>query len=76
MRQIQTDPGDISSAANYAVAFILAGQSTTTATVGSGYAVALGNSGTTDPVRLVKYSSGVQGTVTNHFLVSRVNRFW
>ncbi len=64
MRQITTDPGGFASG-SYGLAFILAGESTTNNTTGNGYAVVLGQSGTTDPVRLVSYASGLQGTLTN-----------
>ncbi len=63
MRQIRTDPAGLASG-SYGVAFVLAGTSTTTSTVGSGYMVVLGQSGATDPVRLAKYSAGV-ATSTN-----------
>jgi hypothetical protein len=64
MRQIRTDPAGF-VVGSYGVAFILAGSASTGATAGSGYAVALGQSGTTDPIRLIKYNNGVQGTITN-----------
>lgn len=57
MRQIQTDPGGFNSG-SYGVAFILAGETTTTNSTGKGYAVVLGQGGTTDPVRLVSYTGG------------------
>lgn len=63
MRQSKTDPGGFGST-SYGVAFILAGTSNTTRDTGTGYAVALGGSGSTDPIRLIKYSSGL-GTSTN-----------
>ena len=63
MRQIRTDPAGFGSG-SYGVAFILAGTSNTTRDTGTGYAVALGGSGSTDPIRLIKYSSGL-GTSTN-----------
>ncbi|HNI43733.1 MAG TPA: hypothetical protein PK230_03495 [Chitinophagales bacterium] len=65
MRQIRTDPAALTSAASYAPAFILAGTSSTNNNTGSGYAIVLGQSGTVDPVRLVKYSAGIQGTTTD-----------
>ena len=64
MYQERTDPAGFGSGA-YGVAYILAGTSTTNNNTGSGYAVALGNSGATDPIRLVRYASGIQGTMTN-----------
>lgn len=64
MRQIRTDPAGFGSGA-YGVAFIIAGTSTTNNNTGSGYAVVLGQSGSTDAIRLVRYASGIQGTMTN-----------
>lgn len=64
MRQIRSDPAGFASG-SYGVAFILGGTSTTAATAGNGYAVVLGQSGSTDPIRLVKYTNGLQGTMTN-----------
>ncbi len=63
MRQIRPDPAGF-SAGSYGVAFVLAGSSANAATEGSGYAVVLGQSGATDPVRLVAYVNGLQGTLT------------
>lgn len=63
LRQIRADPAGFGSG-NYGVAFILAGSSTTTNNSGTGYALALGQSLTTDPLRLVKYSAGIS-TSTN-----------
>ena len=64
MQQIRTDPAGF-GLGSYGVAFILAGQSTTSATAGNGYAVVLGQSGSVDSIRLVSYTSGLQGTLTN-----------
>lgn len=63
MRQSQSNPGGF-TASTYGVAFILAGTSNTTNTTGTGYAVTLGNSGSTDPIRLVSYAAGLQSTTT------------
>jgi hypothetical protein len=51
--------------ASYGVAFVLAGTSTTVATEGSGYAILLGQLGTTDPIRLASFNNGLQGTLNN-----------
>ncbi|WP_116789492.1 T9SS sorting signal type C domain-containing protein [Flavobacterium psychrotrophum] len=59
MRQYRTNPSGVASN-NYGNAVVLAGTSNTTATTGTGYAVILGNSGNTDPVRLVRYSAGLR----------------
>lgn len=64
IRQIRTDPAGFSTG-SYSVAFILAGSSNNAATVGNGYAILYGQSGTTDPIRLAKYTNGLQGTLTN-----------
>ncbi len=64
MRQIRADPAGFGSG-SYGVAFILTGSSATGATAGSGYAVALGQSGALDTLRLVKYNNGMQGAVAN-----------
>lgn len=65
MRQPRTDPAGFGTT-SYGVAYVLAGtMSTTAATTGTGYAIALGQSGATDPIRLIRYSNGLQGTLTN-----------
>jgi hypothetical protein len=64
MRQIRSDPSGFSEN-YYGVAFILGSTSTLTATGGTGYAVVLGQSGAVDPVRLAKFTNGLQGTLTN-----------
>ena len=61
MRQPQANPSGFASG-NYGAAFILAGTSGTTNSSGTGYAVTLGNSGKTDPLKLVSYSAGLQTT--------------
>jgi len=63
MRQVRTNPSGLAQG-YYGAAFIVAGTSNTTATTGSGYAVVLGQSGTTDPLRLVRYTAGLR-TSTN-----------
>jgi trimeric autotransporter adhesin len=63
VRQPQANPSGFTSG-NYGVAFILAGTSGTTNSIGTGYAVTLGNSGKTDPLRLVSYSAGLQTSTT------------
>jgi Putative metal-binding motif len=63
MRHPRTDPSGFGTG-NYGAAFILAGTSSTTLTTGTGYAVITGQSGTTDPIRLVRYSAG-PATSTN-----------
>lgn len=63
MRQIRSNPSGMASG-YYGNAFILAGSSNTTATTGSGYAVVLGQNGKIDPIRLVRYTTGLR-TSTN-----------
>lgn len=63
IRQIRTDPAGMGSG-SYGAAFILAGTSTTTRTAGTGYAITYGQSGATDPVRLIEYTAGL-GTSSN-----------
>src|SRR5690606_31436410 len=58
MRQIRSDPAGLSSG-SYGVAFVLAGEGATTSTTGKGYAIDLGPSGSTDPIRLINFSSGL-----------------
>ncbi|MFT3796204.1 beta strand repeat-containing protein [Flavobacterium sp.] len=62
-RQMRTNPGGFNTT-NYGMALVLAGTTGTTNTAGTGYAVILGNSGSTDPVRLVRYSSGLRTYTT------------
>lgn len=63
MRQARSNPGGF-NATTYGAALILAGTTGTTNVAGTGYAVILGNSGSTDPVRLVRYSSGLRTYTT------------
>ena len=59
MQQIRTDPSGFNSG-NYGVAFILAGEDASSNNTGVGYAVVLGQAGATDPIRLVRYSDGIE----------------
>jgi hypothetical protein len=63
MRQIRSNPNGFGTT-NYGAAFILAGTAGTTNVAGTGYAVVLGNSGTTDPIKLVRYSAGIRTFTT------------
>lgn len=63
MRQTRSNPSGPASG-YYAPAFILAGSSGTTATAGTGYAVVLGQSGSLDPIRLVRYTAGIRTSTT------------
>lgn len=60
MQQPRSDPSGF-SASSYGVAFVLGGTNSDF-TQGNGYAVVVGQSGTTDPVRLVKYTGGLQSS--------------
>lgn len=64
MRQIRANPGGFFTG-SYGVAFILCTNATNVATSGAGYAVVLGNSGSPDPVRLVKFTGGIQSLGTS-----------
>lgn len=64
MRQIRPNPAGF-GVGNYGAAFVLAGTSSEAATKGNGYAVVLGNSQTPDPLRLVSYTGGLQGTLAD-----------
>lgn len=63
MRQQRSNPGGFTTY-TYGSAFILAGSTGTTNVAGTGYAIVLGNSGSTDPVRLVRYNSGLRTHTT------------
>jgi len=57
MQQSRANPAAFGSG-SYSNAFVLAGTSATL-TSGTGYAIILGNNSTPDPIRLVKYTSGL-----------------
>lgn len=57
IKQTRTDPSGF-DANNYGVAFIL-GKTSNDITTGNGYAVVLGQSGSTDAVRLAKFTGGI-----------------
>ncbi|GAB3241962.1 hypothetical protein GCM10027346_37840 [Hymenobacter seoulensis] len=57
MQQSRTNPAGF-DAASYGVAYVLAASSDNLLT-GVGYAVILGNSGTPDPIKLVRFSNGL-----------------
>ncbi|MFY0481317.1 fibronectin type III domain-containing protein [Flavobacterium sp. PLA-1-15] len=59
LRQSRTNPSGF-AASGYGAAFILAGTAGSTNLTGSGYAVILGNSTSIDPIRLVRYTSGIR----------------
>ncbi|MFZ1319970.1 MAG: endonuclease [Ignavibacteria bacterium] len=59
MRHTRTDPSGFDNN-NYGTAFIL-GKTTSDVTTGEGYAVVLGQSGSTDAIRLAKFTSGING---------------
>jgi trimeric autotransporter adhesin len=65
MRQIMGDPSGF-GLGSYGVAFILGSTSEYINSAGTqGYAVVLGQPGNVDPIRLVEYNNGIQGTMTN-----------
>jgi hypothetical protein len=55
-----SSPSGLSSG-SYGTAIVLAGTSSDL-TTGNGYAIAYGQSGTTDPIRLVKYTNGINSS--------------
>jgi hypothetical protein len=59
-----TDPSGVASG-NYGWAVVLASTSSAFHNAGNGYAIIYGQSGSPDPIRLVKYNNGLQGTLTN-----------
>ncbi len=62
MRQARTNPlgfRPIPPHSDYGVAFIIGCTSTNVHTDGNGYAIVLGNTGTPDPVRFVKFTGGI-----------------
>lgn len=71
MRQIRTDPAGF-IANSYGVAFVLGSNSTTANNTGSGYAVVLGQTGPTDPIRLAAFTGGLSslGTGGGGFIVA------
>ncbi len=64
MRQIRTDPAGFTGS-SYGVAYILAGSSQNADYEGNGYAVVLGQTGSTDPIGLSRYTEGLSGSLTN-----------
>lgn len=52
------------TAGNYGTAIILAASSASFHNAGNGYAIAYGNASTPDPIRLVRFTGGLTGTVT------------
>ncbi|MFH2096317.1 MAG: T9SS type A sorting domain-containing protein, partial [Bacteroidota bacterium] len=64
IRQIRTDPSGWVSG-SYSAAVILASSSSNALTSGNGYAITFGQSGSTDPLLLIRYSGGIRtGTRT------------
>ncbi|MDQ1639525.1 MAG: hypothetical protein QOF62_2864 [Pyrinomonadaceae bacterium] len=63
-RASSNNPAQPASGA-YGTAIVLAGSNSNISTLGSGYAIIYGSSGTPDPIRLVAYANGVTGTLTN-----------
>lgn len=64
IRQIRSDPAGFGSG-NYGAAFILATTNQTANSNGTGYAIVYGQSGSTDPIRLAKFSGGLSTGLTN-----------
>ena len=64
IRQIRPDPAGFTGN-SYGVAFILAGSLQNADYEGNGYAIVLGQTGGTDPVRLARYTEGLSGSLAN-----------
>jgi hypothetical protein len=64
IRQIRTDPAGF-GAGSYGAAFIIATNNTAANNTGTGYAIVYGQSGTTDPIRLARFSGGLSTGLTN-----------
>lgn len=73
MRQSRSNPSGMTSTSYYGNAFILAGTSNTTATTGSGYAVTYGQSGTTDPIRIIRYTAGLRSSSSSSNVLTTIN---
>lgn len=63
MRQIRDNPAGF-GIGNYGVALII-GSTGNSRTTGNGYAIVLGQTGTIDPIRFIKFNNGLGGTLTN-----------
>lgn len=61
MQQVRLDPAGFGIGV-YGAAFVLGATSTTPSNSGDGYAIVLGQSGVTDPIRLVSFSGGLQNS--------------
>ncbi|MGB0931709.1 MAG: hypothetical protein ACPGVB_13080, partial [Chitinophagales bacterium] len=67
MQQSRSNPSGFANG-NYGVGVVIAGSNSNLAD-GTGYAVVLGNSGTTDNVRLVRFTSGLNGGTLTDIVV-------
>lgn len=72
IRQIRPDPSGFDSN-NYGAAFILGSTDQSIKSSSSGYAVVYGQSGTTDPVRLAKFSGGITNSNLTNLITSHTN---
>mgnify|MGYP006284732977 CR=1 FL=1 len=59
MRQIRGNPAGFGGN-SYGAAFVIGASDEQVDTMGSGYAVVLGNTGSPDPIRFVKFNNGIQ----------------
>ncbi|HEX8524416.1 MAG TPA: zinc-dependent metalloprotease family protein [Tepidisphaeraceae bacterium] len=66
MRQARTNPSGFAST-NYGAAYILGASNNvfSGSGAGNGYAIVMGNNSSPDPIRLVKFTGGLAGTVTD-----------
>ncbi len=74
MRQSRTDPSGFDAGTNYGVAFIL-GCTSSNFLTGSGYAVVLGNSGSADNTRLVRFGAGMTSSATLAGIITPINDY-
>ena len=65
LRQSFSDPSGFSNSIPYGngVAYVLGCSSPNAGTSGNGYAVVLGNATNQDPIKLIKFSGGLQGSI-------------
>ncbi|HYO09492.1 MAG TPA: SdrD B-like domain-containing protein, partial [Tepidisphaeraceae bacterium] len=80
VQQVRTDPGGLSGT-SYGVAYVLGATNGTFVGTGAGngYAVVIGNSGSVDPIRLVRFTGGLGGTLTglaSDAAQNATNRHW
>ncbi|HEX3355958.1 MAG TPA: PEP-CTERM sorting domain-containing protein [Tepidisphaeraceae bacterium] len=80
MQFTRTNPSGFSlgGSGTYGQAFVLGGTDQNFQAAGNGYALIVGNSGSPDPIKLVRYTGGLGGvqTVIDASTVDAFNNFW